>query len=1135
MSNSHVYKLEDFVSELSSVALSDILVNVTNENKGILKLNFEIIAENFSLPFSSKINQVYKIALNFKKNSDVQSLCLVSHIFSWKFKEKDLETPLFLFPLQVKVNKIKQQFDFSLDENLFFINPFLVNTFKKEFDLDLLAVFEYEKTVEENLTNLKNLLNLHSFDFELKNYFSIGNFHHHRYEIVKDLEEIIASKNENYLVKTLLGNPENTIFEKLNLSPKNCFDTDVDQLEIFKQLEKSNLVIQGPPGTGKSQVLANLISKLLIRDKKQLIVSEKKTALEVLVKKLKQYNLDYFAFVFHTQSKNGDCVNHLKNTWNFLENLDLKEERNLLLSEQYKQQIQLIFDKLLHSTDFPNYSLFDLQSLNATKKVQDLPYISNLPNLETWNKCKNDVHKIYSSLDKLELLSKLNSGLFSGIEQFDAQLIEISSDFFKLKELFSCSTLGELENLHKKAIRLQIIENESSKKYLSLVNSKSSFNKFKKLKEKYIAQTIRLELALKEILIWKVIPTLTEIESWSFYLEKGNWLKKRKIKSEIYARLSNVNIEISLALKNIKSYLLILTERSETEIELLNLGIEKPEIELNVIEYVLQQLHAIDQNELNEITNLSNNEKQILSENSVLIKKTIQNIKSYFQFSETDNIPEILNQLEKELPKIIALKEHIINLPNTLISKLFLVSNTEEFELLILKSSWLKFSAQFPDLAEFEGVKLNNLLTRIIKTEEEEQQSFAREICLKKKQKFIEYQELLANSSTKLSEEKKRLKKELKIGKAILIKEFSKSKQHKSLRELLESEAKIWIDLLCPIHLSTPTVVSKNYPLVENLFEFAIFDEASQMILPKAISCVQRAERMVIAGDSKQMSPSSFFAGKISSVDLLHQASYYLPNLSLKHHYRSIHPELIAFSNRYFYKNELIVYPSSEKKSTPISFNYIENGIFENRENEVEAQAVANLIDKILQDKSLSNKSIGVVTFSEQQLSCIWKKINGNNYDQLEERIKANQFFFKTLEQVQGEECDYLIISLAYAKDSNGKLHLRFGPLNQESGSKRLNVLFTRAKEKIDFFSSVLASDFEISTNESINLLRLYLQSIEKQNQLNEFNFPFHLNFELNENKLKIKDAYRSIKNAEELKTFQKVMELRGWNIEYEL
>ena len=38
---------------------------------------------------------------------------------------------------------------------------------------------------------------------------------------------------------------------------------------------------------------------------------------------------------------------------------------------------------------------------------------------------------------------------------------------------------------------------------------------------------------------------------------------------------------------------------------------------------------------------------------------------------------------------------------------------------------------------------------------------------------------------------------------------------------------------------------------------------------------------------------------------------------------------------------------------------------------------------------------------------------------------------------------------------------MRFGPVNLDQGHKRLNVLFSRAKRKIDFFSSVRYSDFQ--------------------------------------------------------------------------
>jgi DNA replication protein DnaC len=80
------------------------------------------------------------------------------------------------------------------------------------------------------------------------------------------------------------------------LNKKNCFDSDPDQEAIFKALKEDNLVVQGPPGTGKSQLLANLLAKLLHEGSSHLLVSEKRTALCVLEQKLKTRQLHHFVF-----------------------------------------------------------------------------------------------------------------------------------------------------------------------------------------------------------------------------------------------------------------------------------------------------------------------------------------------------------------------------------------------------------------------------------------------------------------------------------------------------------------------------------------------------------------------------------------------------------------------------------------------------------------------------------------------------------------------------------------------------------------------------------------------------------------------------------------------------------------------
>ena len=60
----------------------------------------------------------------------------------------------------------------------------------------------------------------------------------------------------------------------------------------------------------------------------------------------------------------------------------------------------------------------------------------------------------------------------------------------------------------------------------------------------------------------------------------------------------------------------------------------------------------------------------------------------------------------------------------------------------------------------------------------------------------------------------------------------------------------------------SPLVVSKVMPSSEPFFDVVIFDEASQIVPYDAITSILRGKQTIVAGDSKQLSPTStaFFA-----------------------------------------------------------------------------------------------------------------------------------------------------------------------------------------------------------------------------------------------------------------------------------
>ena len=258
------------------------------------------------------------------------------------------------------------------------------------------------------------------------------------------------------------------------------------------------------------------------------------------------------------------------------------------------------------------------------------------------------------------------------------------------------------------------------------------------------------------------------------------------------------------------------------------------------------------------------------------------------------------------------------------------------------------------------------------------------------------------------------------------------------------------------------------------------------------------------------------------------KANYYWSKVELKHHYRSQHPELISFSNTHFYQGDLKAFPAFPT-SNAIQHHYIENGRFIDRKNLQEAKSLAKSIEAVLDKKD----TVGIVAFSEEQLNCIWSDMSASSQKKLSDRLDNNQGFFKSLENVQGDECDHLFISFGYAKNEDGEFHLRFGPMNTTNGRKRLNVLLTRAIKSIHFFCSVKSTDFKLSDNESINLLRQWIAFAENHSSNADLELPFGLKAEVDGHTITFEKIQKSLPNAREVATLQSVLENRGWEVRY--
>ena len=253
-------------------------------------------------------------------------------------------------------------------------------------------------------------------------------------------------------------------------------------------------------------------------------------------------------------------------------------------------------------------------------------------------------------------------------------------------------------------------------------------------------------------------------------------------------------------------------------------------------------------------------------------------------------------------------------------------------------------------------------------------------------------------------------------------------------------------------------------------FDMVIFDEASQIFPQDAIGAICRGKQVVIAGDSKQLPPTSFFAASTNNLDgeydseeeeeeviydsILEEATNSLSNRSLLWHYRSRNEDLIAFSNQEIYKNKLTTFPSSNTVAADsgVEYVYVENGTYSGRCNIQEAKKCVELIKEHITKHP--ERSLGIIAFSEKQQATIEEAVHrfresNPRYEKFFAEDREEPFFVKNLENVQGDERDTIIFSICYAKDPNGRMFMRFGPLGHQGGERRLNVAITRAKRKL--------------------------------------------------------------------------------------
>jgi hypothetical protein len=294
-----------------------------------------------------------------------------------------------------------------------------------------------------------------------------------------------------------------------------------------------------------------------------------------------------------------------------------------------------------------------------------------------------------------------------------------------------------------------------------------------------------------------------------------------------------------------------------------------------------------------------------------------------------------------------------------------------------------------------------------------------------------------------------------------------------------------------PVWLVSLNTLHRVLPLKPEMFDLVIIEEATQCNISSSLPALYRAKRAMVVGDTKQLRHYSFLAkskesqllsrnnltagseGVVSYRDnsildlTLNALSSHQQLAFLDEHFRS-KPELINFSNQYFYQNKLKVMQHRPCTTSGHLHVHRINGVRDKSGiNHLEAAQVIESIRELISEDAITgiNHSIGVISPFRNQAEHIAKEIEANFS---ESEISQHKIRVATPFGFQGEERDIMLISFSVDNDcKRAAVYLNKADV--------FNVTITRARQRQLLFISI--DETQLPEH---NLLRRYMDSIDE-------------------------------------------------------
>ena len=1094
------------------------------------------------------LKQIKNKAAMVMSETSVNISYIATAFIMWKEEgdETVYKAPLLLTPISIENNSTLTPFFITSMQDETIVNPTFAYKIHSEHNIVLPELGD--ESIDDYVSTIENIVK--KLGWSVNRSIKIGTFSFLKMNMYVDLKENADKILENKNIRALLGEADSSMDNEIIRKPLDLFalhpivDADSSQARAM-QMAKDGLsfVLQGPPGTGKSQSISNIIAECIYSGKKVLFISEKLAALNVVFDKLKKNGLSDFCLELHSHKSNKkDVVKELCRVLSLGKTgVSPKAEREIAQIALSKEKLDSYTEALHRERDKIDGSLFDvIVAYNETDVDKEISYVIKdiqnkgaehlsevIEHLEHYvemipyvgedyrKNCWFGYIKADTSYTSIIKLKDNLMAVLSFLSDLKAIAIDLKNKFdIDADSVFTSNNYSSYFAFLSQSVYLtpSILDKSKAESVLSHINGQGD------TADKYLGIKKDIDASFTEDIYdldaRLVLDNLTQNYAKGI---KRLFSKEYKEISNTFRSYNKANKKLSY--NNILKILENLKELKECEQKFLQnentyrkyFSSEYDGFHTDFAKLLTEVKGVIDHNlPVGKIAQYTEEQfkavKKQFSAYRQKIKKIQDDNKEPIKNVYSDFDPKDFNMLKSPL-------DRVIEKFTLCISNIDDIVNWIDFYTLFKKLRE-KGAADFLPQAIDECVERSQFVSTYKKifykewfdyivSTEPALDSLGRILHDRTVDQFAEKDALQFNiNKAKIKAEVSSKRPDLDLIVAgspvsILLREGEKKKKHKPIRQLLE-EIPDLIQTLKPCFLMSPLSVS-TFLGSDFHFDTIIFDEASQIFPQDAVGAIYRGDQLICVGDSRQMPPTNFFNATLTMNDnftddditdyesILDLCNTAFPQIYLKWHYRSKYEELIYFSNKNFYGDRLVTFPSCEKKKQWIGVDYYHvDGVFEHNTaiNKAEADKVVELIYE--NAEKYPDRSLGVIAFSTRQQALIEKTLWAARKKNPDKEAFFNgeneePFFIKNLETVQGDERDTIILSVAYGKDDDGKVMHNFGPLNKVGGERRLNVAISRAKCNMQVVSSMRYTDIDLSKTKSKGaaLLKDYLQFAE--------------------------------------------------------